>query len=96
MFNTDSIIGASLVCMYILSSTLPHIQDRALDLELTQGDTATLIRSANELLEWVEETLGIDFLHERPPGEMEKLLQNAEGLQVIYVRRIQTKTSHNR
>ena len=69
--------------MYILSSTLPRIQDRALDLELTQGDTATLIRSANELLEWVEETLGIDFLHERPPGEMEKLLQNAEGLQVI-------------
>ena len=59
-------------------------QDRALQLELTQGDTATLIKSANELLDWVESTLGQDFLHERPPGELDMLLHNSEELKVLY------------
>lgn len=58
-----------------------------MDLELTQGDTATLLRSANELLEWVEDNLGQDLLHERPPGELNQLLQNSEGIKVCELQR---------
>ena len=38
--------------------------------------------SANELLNWVEESLGLSFLNEAPPGEFERLLENKENLEV--------------
>ena len=40
------------------------------------------MQSANELLEWVESNLNQDVLHERPPGELDRLLHNSEGIKV--------------
>ena len=71
-------------CQYCCSLFLVgwFYQERSLELELTQGDAAALMQSANELLEWVETNLNQDFLHERPPGELDQLLNNSEGIKV--------------
>lgn len=41
--------------------------------------------SANELLNWVEESLGLSYLNEAPPGEFERLLANKENLEVVAI-----------
>ena len=40
------------------------------------------MESANELLEWVESNLDNDFLHDPPPGELNRLLVNSDGIKV--------------
>ena len=40
------------------------------------------MKSATELLDWVEANLDQDFLHERPPGELDRLLHNSQGIKV--------------
>ena len=59
-------------------------QKRLLEIELSSGNTAEMINLANELLEWVNDTLVIPILNEKPPGEFEQLLQNKNDLQVNY------------
>lgn len=54
-------------------------------MELCEGNTAVLLKSANELLEWVELNLENNLLLEAPPGELAKLLANKEGLKVCYL-----------
>ncbi|XP_019856696.1 PREDICTED: dystonin-like [Amphimedon queenslandica] len=66
-----------------LNAMKKMLQDRALDLELCEGSTAGLMSSANELLNWVEESLGLSFLNEAPPGEFERLLENKENLESL-------------
>ena len=60
------------------------MQKRLLEIELNSGNTAEMINAANELLEWVNDTLVIPILNEKPPGEFEQLLQNKSNLQVNY------------
>ena len=57
-------------------------QERSQDLELCQGNAAAILGTVDELLHWVEEEMEQEFLHQLPPGELDRLKSNAEGLQV--------------
>ena len=65
-----------------LSAMMEMLQQRSHDLELREGQTAALLDTANELLEWVEQEMGLEMFSQRPPGELDKLKSNSSCLQV--------------
>ena len=65
-----------------LPSFFHFSQERSQDLELCQGNAAAILGTVDELLHWVEEEMEQEFLHQLPPGELDRLKSNVEGLQV--------------
>ena len=80
LFSVSRQMGASRTR---LSAMTEMLQQRSHDLELQEGQTATLLNTANELLGWVEQEMGQEVFAQRPPGELDKLKTNTACLQVF-------------